>query len=94
MNAPAKPLRANLRDEMPTTAAIIDDLRVAFGAEGINQSIKNGIAGVPTFYARENGREIGTPLDMTGFTVVSGAEMVINPISQEDIARANRNHRR
>lgn len=90
MNAPAKPLR----ETMPTVAAIIDDLRAAFGAEAINPSIKGGMAGVPTFYARENGHEIGTPLDLAGRVVVRGEEMIINPLSKEDIERANRNHRR
>ena len=73
MNAPAKPLR----ETMPTVAAIIDDLRAAFGAEDINQSIRNGMAGVPTFYARENGQEIGTPLDLAGRRVVRGEDMVV-----------------
>lgn len=90
MNAPAKPLR----ETMPTVAAIIDDLRAAFGADVINPSIKGGMAGVPTFYARENGHEIGTPLDLTGRVIVRGDEMIINPLSQEDIERANRNRRR
>ena len=79
MNAPAKPLR----ETMPTVAAIIDDLRDAFGAEDINQSIRNGMAGVPTFYARENGQEIGTPLDLAGLKVVGGEDMVINRPAKE-----------
>lgn len=73
MNAPAKPLR----ETMPTVAAIIDDLRDAFGADVINPSIKGGMAGVPTFYARENGHEVGTPLDLMGRKVVSGVDMVL-----------------
>ena len=73
MNAPAKPLR----ETMPTVAAIIDDLRAAFGADAINPSIKGGMAGVPTFYARENGHEVGTPLDLMGRKVVSGVDMVL-----------------
>ena len=79
MNAPAKPLR----ETMPTVAAIIDDLRDAFGAEDINPSIKGGMAGVPTFYARENGHEIGTPLDLAGRKVVGGEDMVINRPAKE-----------
>lgn len=73
MNAPAKPLR----ETMPTVAAIIDDLRAAFGAEDIHQSIRNGLAGVPTFYARENGHEVGTPLDLSGMKIVRGEDMQI-----------------
>lgn len=90
MNAPAKPLR----ETMPTVAAIIDDIRAAFGADAINPSIKGGMSGVPTFYARENGLEVGTPLDLSGHKVISGEDMVINPITKEEIERANRNSRR
>ena len=79
MNAPAKPLR----ETMPTVAAIIDDLRDAFGADVINPSIKGGMAGVPTFYARENGQEIGTPLDLAGRKVVGGEDMVISRPAKE-----------
>ena len=50
----------NLRAEMPTVAAWIDELREAFGADQINPQIKAGIDGQPTFWARENGQEIGT----------------------------------
>jgi hypothetical protein len=83
---------ANLRAEMPTTAALIDALRDAFGAEGINANIKKGMAGVPGyFHAAENGREVGTPAADTG-TAISLADMVIEkPPKDED---ANRNHRR
>jgi hypothetical protein len=44
---------------MPHTAAIIDELREVFGADGINAVIRAGIRGEPGFYARENGLEIG-----------------------------------
>ena len=50
----------SLREEMPAVTAFIDDLRQAFGAAQINAAIKAGIDGQPTFYASENGREIGT----------------------------------
>lgn len=50
----------NLRAEMPTVTAWIDDLRAVFGADQINPQIKSGIAGQPTFWARKNGIEIGT----------------------------------
>lgn len=94
MNAPENISNKPLRVAMPKVAAFIDDMRAAFGAEGINASIKGGMSGVPTFYARENGHEIGTPLDLTGCVIVRGDEMIINPLSQEDIERANRNRRR
>lgn len=49
-----------LRKTMPETAAWIDTLRDAFGAESIEDAIRRGMAGEPTFYAIEQGREIGT----------------------------------
>ena len=77
MNAPENISNKPLRVAMPKVAAFIDDMRAAFGAEGINASIKGGMAGVPTFYARENGHEIGTPLDLAGRRVVRGEDMVV-----------------
>lgn len=53
----AKP--GSLRTEMPTVAGWIDDLRAAFGAEQINAAIRAGLDGQPTFWASENGREVG-----------------------------------
>lgn len=53
----AKPLR----QAMPETAALIDNLRAAFGAEMIDSAIRAGLDGQPTFWARENGQEVGTP---------------------------------
>lgn len=94
MNAPENISNKPLRVAMPKVAAFIDDLRAAFGADVINPSIKGGMAGVPTFYARENGQEIGTPLDLSGMKIVRGDEMIINPLSQEDLERANRKHLR
>lgn len=51
---------ASLRDEMPITAAWIDELREAFGAEMINAQIRLGMEGAQTFYAEENGHRVGT----------------------------------
>lgn len=48
-----------LREKMPTVTAWIDDLRAAFGAEVINQSIRNGLAGGTDFWAEENGICVG-----------------------------------
>lgn len=58
----AKPLR----DTMPETAAFIDAMREAFGADEINASIRAGMEGQPTFWASENGVEIGTRDTRTG----------------------------
>ena len=53
--------RKNLRESMPLVTAFIDELREVFGTEAINQSIRAGLDGQETFWARENGIEIGTP---------------------------------
>ena len=50
----------NMRLDMPATAAFIDSLREAFGADMINGQIRKGINGEPTFYASENGHMLGT----------------------------------
>ena len=53
-----------MRTAMPTTAAFIDAMRETFGADQVDPSIRAGMAGVPgKFWARENGNEIGTPIE-------------------------------
>jgi hypothetical protein len=52
----------NLRDQMPITAAFIDAMREAFGADVINAQIRAGLRGEPGFWARENGYEVGVKL--------------------------------
>lgn len=49
-----------LRKTMPETAAWIDTLRDTFGAESIEDAIRRGVAGEPTFYAVERRHDIGT----------------------------------
>lgn len=58
----AKPLR----ELMPETAAWIDQLRDAFGADVIVPIVRAGMNGEPVFYARENGRTVGTPPQTNG----------------------------
>jgi hypothetical protein len=63
----------NLREEMPTVTAWIDDLRAAFGADGINAQIKKGMAGLPGFFhARENGH--GMAFDVPKAMAVSDTD--------------------
>lgn len=51
-----------MRSAMPTVAAFIDAMRGAFGAETIDQAMRDAVRdGLPTFYAQENGQTIGTP---------------------------------
>jgi hypothetical protein len=48
------------RESMPLVTAWIDALRLAFGREGIDQAVKNGLKD-GTFWAMENGMVIGSP---------------------------------
>lgn len=48
---------------MPQVAEFIDDLVAAFGKESVHGQIRKGLAGAPTFWASENGYEIGTRTD-------------------------------
>lgn len=66
---------------MPTIAALIDDLRAAFGPETINEAIKAGIDGQPVFHARENGYQIGTPLPSVEGKSISMADIDLRPAS-------------
>ncbi len=49
-----------LREQMPIVTQFIDECRLAFGAEMVNDQIQLGRQGAQTFYASENGIEIGT----------------------------------
>jgi hypothetical protein len=53
-------VKRSLRDDMPLTAAFIDKLREAFGRDVVDQQIRRGMQGGDTFYAKENGIEVGT----------------------------------
>jgi hypothetical protein len=68
-----------LRQTMPATAAFIDDLRAAFGADTINPAIKAGIDGQPTFWAQENGQEIGTKPIYSPERSVKVSDMQLSP---------------
>lgn len=82
----------NLRAEMPATAAWIDSLRAAFGADQINPSIKSGMKGGSAFYASENGHVLGKQDARQG---VSLADMVLAPTpSEENAVNSLKNARR
>lgn len=49
-----------LRQTMPFTTSIIDDFRANWPEADIVAAVRAGIDGQPTFYANENGVEIGT----------------------------------
>jgi hypothetical protein len=46
---------------MPEIAAFVVALKSAFGDSIIDDAIRRGKAGEPTFHARENGGSVGTP---------------------------------
>jgi hypothetical protein len=46
---------------MPELSAFISNLKEAFGQNEIDEAIRRGKAGEPTFFGRENGRSVGTP---------------------------------
>ena len=70
-----------LREAMPATSAFIDNLREAFGADMINAAIRAGLDGQPTFWARENGREVGTRCPADPARTVSGLDIHLGPIN-------------
>jgi len=45
---------------MPEMAAFVAELRAAFN-DSVDEAVSRGKSGEPTFYARENGRTVGTP---------------------------------
>lgn len=71
-----------LREAMPLTAAFIDEMREAFGADMIDAQIRRGIAGEPGFWASENGHEIGCKSPSEGY-VVTADQMVLIPSTDE-----------
>ena len=53
-----------MREQMPTVARWVDDLRKAFGQELIDTQIRKGLRGEGDFYACENNIEVGSkPLE-------------------------------
>jgi hypothetical protein len=53
-------VRTPVDHPMPEMAAFVADLKAAFGEQEIEEAIRRGKAGEPTFYASENGRSVGT----------------------------------
>lgn len=54
-------VRKPVSHPMPETAAFVAAMKTGFGEQEIDEAIRRGKAGEPTFYARENGRTVGTP---------------------------------
>lgn len=51
---------SSMRERMPATAGLVDALRDAFGQASVDAQIRAGLNGAPTFWAQENGHELGT----------------------------------
>lgn len=51
----------SMRDAMPGCAAIVDDLRAAFGVAEVDQWIRDGLK-AGTFHAVEGSHSIGKPV--------------------------------
>jgi hypothetical protein len=85
----------NARDIDPDFAAFMDGLRAAFGASGINASVKKGMAGLPGhFHYKGTAGEYGTKA-LPARNEISVADMQLvpfNPANKEP--HADRNHRR
>jgi len=69
----AKPMR----QAMPRVTEFIDAVREAFGRAPVDAAIRAGLDGQPTFWAIENGLEIGVRQPDTGVPV---SQMVIGPL--------------
>lgn len=64
---------------MPEIAAFVAALKSAFGKREIDEAIRRGKAGEPTFYACENGRSVGTASSSAG----------LGPVHEHHHAAAN-----
>ena len=81
---------SSLREEMPTVAGWIDELREAFGADLVNQQIRRGMNGQQTFYAEENGHRIGTPQNEPDPDKVFSGERLVIRIRNDEVKGGKR----
>jgi len=65
--------KGGMREVMPVTAAWIDRMRLAFGADHIDGQIRKGMKGESVFWASENGHTVGT-MDSEGRTAGQGSK--------------------
>lgn len=49
--------KGSLREVMPATAAIVEEMRQAFGPAMVDRIVREAMAGRPTMYAAEMGRD-------------------------------------
>lgn len=76
-----------LRQTMPLVTAFIDNMREAFGTEAIDNAIRGGMAGLPTFWAKEGDAEIGKR-DVRPVVEVSARQMAL--LSNAEVLAAGR----
>ncbi|CAE6807195.1 hypothetical protein [Paraburkholderia haematera] len=53
-------VRKAVSHPMPEIAAFVAGMKSAFGEQEIDETIRRGRAGEPTFFASENGHSVGT----------------------------------
>ena len=70
-----------LRQATPWVTSIIDDFRDNWPESGIVESVKAGIDGQPTFWAKENGQEIGTRAPHVAERAVALSDTIIGPLN-------------
>lgn len=73
-------VKPGMRAADPDFAAFIDGLRAEFGADAINQAMKDGIAGIPgRFHYTGPAGEIGTPFRASHpAKTISAADMALH----------------
>lgn len=70
-----------LRQRMPLVTAWIDNMRAAFGTDCVDNAIRGGMAGLPAFWASEDGSEVGSR-DVRPVVAVSAREMVLTSAAE------------
>lgn len=56
----AMSVKQQIAEKMPGTAAFLEDLASVLGDDAVWPQVEKGLAGEPTFFARENGVQAGT----------------------------------
>ena len=85
--APGAPANGHMRAAMPLVTAWIDDLRLAFGHADVTNWMREGLA-TGTFYARENGHEVGKPIPPAANAVCLADMILPDPVKPAAPARA------
>jgi hypothetical protein len=78
----------SLREMMPIVAAWVDEVRAAFGVDVVDSAIRAGMRGERTFFASENGYEVGTCM-IGDEIVIAGVDLVVRK-NEEAVTRERR----